>query len=113
MRNAPRPASALIWVIGGYRRFVSPLLGPHCRFYPSCSAYAQEALATHGVVRGGWLAVRRLGRCHPWNPGGIDRVPGRVAEAPAGERLPRRGLRAGHVALDEATKPERPAVAVP
>jgi putative membrane protein insertion efficiency factor len=77
-------AAGLVWVIGGYRRFISPLLGAHCRFYPSCSAYAQEALATHGLVRGGWLAVRRLGRCHPWNPGGIDRVPPRVSEARAG-----------------------------
>ena len=67
--------AALIKVIGVYRRFVSPLLGAHCRFHPSCSAYAQEALATHGLASGSWLAIRRIGRCHPWNPGGIDYVP--------------------------------------
>lgn len=57
-------------------------MGNHCRFHPSCSAYAQEALALHGLVRGSWLAVRRLGRCHPWNPGGFDPVP--PAGSPAG-----------------------------
>ena len=113
MRTRSRAASTLIWVIGGYRRFVSPLLGSHCRFYPSCSAYGQEALAIHGLVRGGWLAVRRLGRCHPWNPGGIDRVPARADEAPAEERLLQRGPRTGHVTVAERAKPESPEVAVP
>ena len=56
-------------------RLVSRWLPPRCRFYPSCSAYALEALARHGAFRGSWLAARRLGRCHPWNPGGIDHVP--------------------------------------
>jgi putative membrane protein insertion efficiency factor len=76
VKSRLRPAAPLIWLIEGYRRFVSPMLGAHCRFYPSCSAYAQQALATHGVLRGGWLAVRRILRCHPWNPGGFDYVPG-------------------------------------
>jgi uncharacterized protein len=65
----------MVLVIRGYQLFVSPLLGPRCRFYPSCSAYAVEALTTHGALRGSWLATRRLLRCHPWNPGGPDPVP--------------------------------------
>jgi uncharacterized protein len=58
-----------------YRYALSPLLGPNCRFYPSCSCYAEEALNAHGVLRGGWLSVRRILRCHPWHPGGYDPVP--------------------------------------
>jgi len=61
--------------VRGYRYFVSPLLPAACRFYPSCSAYADEAIARHGALRGGWLAARRLCRCGPWHPGGCDPVP--------------------------------------
>ena len=68
-------ARALMALITGYRRFISPLLGPRCRFAPSCSAYALEAVREHGALRGTWLAVRRIGRCHPFNPGGFDPVP--------------------------------------
>lgn len=70
-------ARVLIVPVIGYRRFVSPLLPPVCRFAPSCSEYALEALRVHGAVRGLWLAVRRLARCHPFNPGGYDPVPPR------------------------------------
>ena len=62
-------------LIGVYRYAVSPLLGQTCRFYPSCSAYAMEALARHGIFRGIWLAARRILSCHPWHPGGHDPVP--------------------------------------
>jgi putative membrane protein insertion efficiency factor len=58
-----------------YRYFIAPQLPPACRFLPSCSSYAEEALRVHGAWRGGWLAARRLCRCHPWHPGGIDEVP--------------------------------------
>jgi putative membrane protein insertion efficiency factor len=58
-----------------YQWTVSPLLGPACRFHPSCSQYALEALLRFGVLRGGALALKRLARCHPWNPGGFDPVP--------------------------------------
>lgn len=67
------------WLIRGYQRAISPLLGPRCRFYPSCSQYAFEALETHGLLKGLWLALRRLARCHPLNPGGFDPVPNRSA----------------------------------
>ena len=66
---------AILLMIRGYQWFISPLLGPRCRFCPSCSHYAQEALQMHGLRRGGWLALRRIGRCHPWHPGGVDPVP--------------------------------------
>jgi len=58
-----------------YRYAISPLMASHCRFYPSCSCYAHEAISQYGVWRGSWLTLRRLGRCHPWNAGGFDPVP--------------------------------------
>jgi len=68
-------SKVLSLLIRGYRYGVSPMLGLHCRFHPSCSAYAQEAVERHGAGRGLWLALRRLTRCHPWHPGGHDPVP--------------------------------------
>ncbi|ENA35911.1 MULTISPECIES: membrane protein insertion efficiency factor YidD [Pseudomonas] len=65
----------LIVLLRGYQLFISPMIGPRCRFYPSCSHYAIEALQTHGALRGSWLTIRRLLRCHPFHPGGIDPVP--------------------------------------
>ena len=58
-----------------YQQVISPFLGPRCRFYPSCSQYAKEAVLKHGVLRGVGFAARRILRCHPWNPGGVDLVP--------------------------------------
>ena len=75
-------ARLLAALIGGYRRFVSPLFPARCRFFPSCSAYALEAIQVHGAARGGWLAARRLSRCHPFHSGGIDRVPARKPALP-------------------------------
>lgn len=65
----------LVWLIRGYQLLISPWLGSRCRFHPSCSQYAIEALRRHGLIRGSLLAVRRIGRCHPWHPGGYDPVP--------------------------------------
>ncbi len=68
------PSLGLILLIRAYQYLLSLLLGSNCRFMPSCSAYAIEALRQHGLVRGGWLTVGRLLRCHPWHPGGLDPV---------------------------------------
>lgn len=67
--------TVLIALLRFYRYAISPLLGRNCRFHPTCSAYAIEAIQRHGALRGGWLAARRVGRCHPFNPGGYDPVP--------------------------------------
>lgn len=67
--------SLLLFLLRAYKLCVSPFLGQNCRFYPSCSDYAQQAVATHGALRGGLLAGRRLCKCHPWHVGGLDPVP--------------------------------------
>jgi putative membrane protein insertion efficiency factor len=69
------PRRAVVLLLRLYRLVISPLYGQTCRFYPSCSEYALIAVERHGVIRGGWLAARRLLRCNPWNPGGVDTVP--------------------------------------
>jgi putative membrane protein insertion efficiency factor len=68
-------ARAVVLPVRVYQRLVSPLIGPRCRFHPSCSEYTAQAVLKHGAIRGIYLGVRRLLRCHPWNPGGFDDVP--------------------------------------
>jgi len=84
MKGAPlhkKPGFRWFWVpllkgpLLGYRKLLSPLWGPRCRFYPSCSRYALEALEAYGPFRGTWLSFRRLLRCHPFHPGGVDLLP--------------------------------------
>lgn len=70
-----RGARALLFLIGVYRSFFSALMPSACKFYPSCSHYAADAVRIHGARRGSWLALRRLARCHPFTPGGVDLVP--------------------------------------
>jgi putative membrane protein insertion efficiency factor len=70
-----RMSTLLRGLIRAYQLTLSPLLGPRCRFYPSCSQYAMEAVGQYGALRGSWLALRRLARCHPWHAGGYDPVP--------------------------------------
>ena len=65
----------LKYLIRGYQLAISPMFGPRCRFYPSCSHYGLEAIETHGALRGTWLAVKRISRCHPFHEGGFDPVP--------------------------------------
>jgi uncharacterized protein len=73
LRTVPRRLLARL--IRGYQIVLSPVLPPSCRFHPSCSQYALEAVTRHGALKGGWLAARRLARCHPFHPGGYDPVP--------------------------------------
>jgi hypothetical protein len=67
--------SLVLALIRSYKRFISPLLPPSCRFTPTCSEYGYEAIEKFGVIKGGWMAVRRIGSCHPFHPGGYDPVP--------------------------------------
>jgi len=67
--------AAMLGLIRLYQFFLSPWVGNHCRFHPTCSEYASNAIGKYGSMRGGWLALRRLSRCHPWHPGGADPIP--------------------------------------
>jgi putative membrane protein insertion efficiency factor len=73
--------AALIWLVAGYKRLISPLLPSACRFYPTCSDYMREAIAVHGPAQGVWLGVKRLARCHPLHAGGFDLVPAKNVSA--------------------------------
>ncbi|MBD1995618.1 membrane protein insertion efficiency factor YidD [Leptolyngbya sp. FACHB-541] len=75
----------LIFLVRGYRLLISPLFPPTCRFQPTCSQYAIEAIAQYGALRGSWLAAQRILRCHPFHPGGYDPVPLRVQPQTDGE----------------------------
>ena len=94
-RLAALPTTLVLALLRAYQLLVSPLLGPRCRFYPSCSSYAMTAVSSHGVLRGSWLAGRRLLRCHPWNPGGLDPVPPARDRAEERADSPRRCLHRG------------------
>ncbi|MCV2491258.1 membrane protein insertion efficiency factor YidD [Geodermatophilus sp. YIM 151500] len=103
-----------------YQRAVSPALPPRCRFHPTCSAYAVEAIERHGAARGSWLAVRRLAKCAPWHPGGVDLVPPAPPSAVPPPADPSPGERAGtaHAARSSSTPaptsgPDSPPTATP
>lgn len=90
-RHRPGPlVRALIVVVEWYRRWISPMFPPRCRFHPSCSAYAVDALRTHGLLRGAGLTLVRLAKCAPWHPGGLDPVPPRTPRCagPTGAAAP-------------------------
>ena len=89
------PQLLLLGLLRIYQTVISPLTGPTCRYYPSCSQYAVVAVQRHGAVRGTWLAARRLARCHPWTPGGVDDVP------PV--RVPHTSAHYGHAHLTGST----------
>ena len=81
------PARFVLIAIRGYQLTLSALIGGQCRFHPSCSAYAIVAIERFGALQGGWMALRRIGRCHPFNPGGVDPVPDRQPGAPEEGKL--------------------------
>ncbi|MCL4526324.1 MAG: membrane protein insertion efficiency factor YidD [Gammaproteobacteria bacterium] len=66
---------AAVVVVRGYQYVISPMLGHHCRFFPTCSEYTCQAIERYGIAKGSWLGIKRISRCHPWHPGGVDPVP--------------------------------------
>ena len=81
------PRNISVLVLRLYRAVISPLYGEVCRYYPSCSSYTLQAIQQYGLVRGGWMGIRRIGRCHPWAAGGVDDVPQRVQQKYAVTRI--------------------------
>jgi uncharacterized protein len=81
-------SAPFVFAIRLYQRFISPLTPPACRYYPSCSEYAVVAIQRHGLLRGSWLSVRRIGRCHPWARGGVDHVPPARSDRAAAAEAP-------------------------
>ncbi len=98
-------ARALLAAIRFYSRAISPALPPRCRFYPTCSAYAAEAVERHGAARGTWLAVRRLVKCAPWHPGGVDLVPGEPGRTGTAEAVRSSSTAASHTTPHRANPP--------
>ena len=92
----------LLAAVRFYQRAISPAFPPRCRFQPTCSAYALEAIELHGAGRGTWLAVRRILKCAPWHPGGVDLVPD-----PSAARAPRGTGDDGHSSSSRADRPNR------
>ena len=101
------PARTLVAAVRFYQRAISPAFPPRCRFEPSCSAYAAEALEVHGAARGSWLALRRLLKCAPWHPGGVDLVP-----PPAGRTRTTGTAEPTHSSCTAAPGPNTPPVPV-
>ncbi|BBF65171.1 membrane protein insertion efficiency factor YidD [Acidithiobacillus sp. 'AMD consortium'] len=69
------PRRAAVVVVRGYQYVISPMLGHNCRFFPTCSEYTCQAIERYGIAKGSWLGIKRISRCHPWHPGGVDPVP--------------------------------------